>query len=38
MQGAKDKVSGFSCGKSQRNGFLVTHFTDQNNVGIFPQG
>ncbi len=38
MQGAEHQVAGFRCGNGQFDGFQVTHFANQDQIGVFTQG
>ncbi len=37
MQRPKDQVAGLGGFEGNINGFAIAHFTDQQDVGIFPQ-
>jgi hypothetical protein len=38
VQGAEDKVTGFSRFNRDVNGFQIAHFADEDNVRVFAQG
>ena len=38
VQSAEDEVTGLRGGDGQLNGFQVAHLSDQDHVGVFPQG
>lgn len=37
MQGRKDQVSGFGSGQRQLDRIQVSHFADENDVGVFAE-
>ena len=38
VQGGEDEVSGLRCGEGEGGGLDIAHFTDYDDVGVFPEG